>query len=251
VAALGALTLILLLAGAGVRADDWKWRVTPYGWAPNVGVDATLGGRQIIDDEIKVTDLLKDLKFIFQARLEGQKGAFGGRLDVFDVGVEDKTSVALPGGVGQADLDAKVGMTILDVGAFWNPRGDGEGITVLVGSRMLDQRPKIDASLTLTGGPTVAQSYGADDWLFDALVGLRFGQVVSRHWGYRLEADVSTGGTDYTWSVAPVLRYVWGKADRCEVGAGYRHMVIDLPNAGDLEPQLTLSGPVVSFRFSF
>jgi len=54
----------------------------------------------------------------------------------------------------------------------------------------------------------VAPSYGADDWLFDTLVGLRFGQVVSRHWGHRLEADVSTGGTDYTWSVAPALRYV-------------------------------------------
>jgi len=63
-------------------------------------------------------------------------------------------------------------------------------------------------SLTLTGGATVAPSYGADDWLFDTLVGLRFGQVVSRHWGHRLEADVSTGGTDYTWSVAPALRYV-------------------------------------------
>jgi len=97
----------------------------------------------------------------------------------------------------------------------------------------------------------VAPSYGADDWLFDTLVGLRFGQVVSRHWGHRLEADVSTSGTDYTWSVAPALRYVWGQADRCEVGVGYRHMVIDLANAGDLEPKMSLSGLVVSFRFSF
>jgi len=28
-------------------------------------------------------------------------------------------------------------------------------------------------------------------------------------------------------------------------------MVIDLANAGDLEPKMTLSCPVVSFRFSF
>lgn len=251
VAALGALALVLVLAGGSVHADEWQGRLTLNGWAPNVGVDAKLGGRQIIDGEIPVTDLLKHLKFMFQGQLEVQKGAFGGRIDVFDVSVSDETNAALPGGLGQATFKVKFGMTILDVAAFWNPKGDGEGITLLIGSRVLDQRPEVDASLTLTGGPTHAQSYGTSAWLFDGLVGARWDQILSRHWGYRLEADASTGGTDYTWSVAPSVRFVWGKANRFEVSAGYRHMVIDLPNKGDLETQMTLSGARLGFRFSF
>jgi hypothetical protein len=251
-AALGALSLALVLTGVGAHADDWRWGVTPYAWATNVGVDATLGGRQVVDKEIPVNDLLAHLDTIFQVRLEAQHGSFGALLDVFDVTLSDeKSGVALPGGAGLADLKSDVGMTILDVAGVYDPKGDGEGIALLVGSRVLDQRATIDASLQLTVGPIVAQSYETNDWLVDALVGVRFSQRVSRHWGYRLQADVSTGGTDYTWSVAPSLRYVFGKADRYEVSAGYRRMVVDFPESGDLDAQMTLSGALVGFRISF
>jgi len=113
------------------------------------------------------------------------------------------------------------------------------------------QRATIDASLDLTAGATVAQRYETDDWVFDGLVGIRVSQPLSRHWGYQLQADGSTGGTDYTWSIAPALSYSFGKLSRYQLTAGYRRMVIAYKESGDLDTQMTLSGALVGFRMSF
>jgi hypothetical protein len=254
VARRGALvaTLALLLTSGAARADDWKFSVTPYAWMTNIGVDASLGGRQVIDKQIPVSDLLAVLDTIFQGRVEAKRGSFGATIDFFDVTLSDQVSgIALPQGAGRADLTSDVGMTILDVAGLYDGKGDGQGFAFLYGSRVLNQRATIDASLGLTAGPTVAQSYVTDDWLVDGLAGVRFGQRLSSHWGFQIQADASTGSTDYTWSVAPSLSYAFGKSGRYEVDAGYRRMVIDFKQDGDFAPQMTLSGALLGFKIAF
>jgi hypothetical protein len=245
-------SLALLLAAGSARADEWRFGVTPYAWATDIGVDATLGGRQVVDKTIPVSDLMSQLDTIFQVRLEAQHRSLGAMVDVFDVTLSDeKQGVALPQGRGQADLRSHVGMTIIDVAGVYDAKADGRGFLLLVGSRVIDQRATIDASLALAGGPTVPQTYETGEWLVDALFGLRFSQGLSRHWGVRVQADVSTGGTDYTWSIAPSLSYAFGASGRYELTAGYRRMVIDFPDEGELGMQQTLSGALVGFRVSF
>jgi len=251
-AARGCFFLALLLAGGPARADDWKLSVTPYAWATDIGVDASLGGRQVVDKQIPVSDLMKALDTIVQGRLEATHGSFGAMVDGFDVTLSDeKSGVVLPGGIGQVDLKSDVGMTILDVAGVYDRGGDGRGIALLVGSRLLNQRATIDASLTLVAGPSAAQTYETNDWLADGLVGIRFRQRFSHHWVVRTQADVSTGGTDYTWSIAPALSYAFGKLGRYELTAGYRRMVIHFSEGGDLDTRMTLSGALLGFRVSF
>jgi hypothetical protein len=251
-AAFAAAALALVLSAGAARADRWIFSVTPYAWATDVGVDATLGGRQVIDTTIPVSDLLSDLNTIFQGRLEAQHGEFGAMVDLFDVTLTDEVSgLALPQGAGRADLTSDVGMTILDVEGVYDHKGDHQGLAILYGTRVLDERATIDASLNLAAGPTVAQTYEIDDWLVDGLVGARFSQRFGRHWGYQMQADASTGGTDYTWSVGPTLSYAFGKYGQYGVNAGYRHMVVDFEDNGDLNTQMTLTGAVLGFRVSF
>ena len=244
--------LALFLTGRAAGADDWKISVTPYAWVTNIGVDATLGGRQVIDKQIPASDLLAVLDTIFQGRVEATHGSFGAAVDFFDVTLSNEVSgMTLPQGAGSADLTSDVGMTILDVEGVYDPKGDGKGLSILYGSRVLNQRATIDASFGLVSGATVPQSYAVDDWMIDALAGVRFRKSLSRHWGFQIQADASTGSTDYTWSVAPLLTYSFGKSGRYELTGGYRRMTMDFREDGDVGAQMTLSGALVGFRMTF
>jgi hypothetical protein len=249
-AALGVAILLLLSMGATARADDWKFDITPYAWVTDIGLDASLGARPIVDTRIPASDLIAVLDTIFQGRFEVSHGSFGAMADVFDVALSDEVSgIALP--KGGADLKSDVGMSILDFAGVYDPKADDQGLSFLFGTRLLNERATIDASLGLAAGTTVSETYVTDDWMVDGLAGVRFRKRVSHHWGYEIAADVSTGGTDYTWSVRPQVSYAFGKAGRYEVNAGYRRMVIDFQDDGSFDAQMTLSGALLGFRIRF
>lgn len=250
-AALGAACAILVLS-AGTAAAEWRFSVTPYAWATDIGVSAQVDGRQVIDKTIPVTDLLEDINTIFQMKLEAQNGALGASIDLFDVTLADElTGVALPDGAGQAAVKSDVGMTLLDVAGFIDPKGDHRGFSALYGLRFINERATVDATLDLATGSSVPLAYETDDWTVDALVGVRYAQRLSGHWGLHMQADVSTGETDYTWSLGPSLSYAFGQAGRYSLSAGYRRMVIDYEDDGNFGAQMIMSGAQVGFRASF
>ncbi len=246
-----AAALALALAAVpAASASDWRWSVTPYAWGTDVGVDVDLAGREVVDETIAVTDLLEDIDLIFQGRVEAQKGQHGALLDVFYAGMSDDASgVALPGDAGEAAIDWKMDMTILDVAGFFDPKGDGGGLQFLYGVRVLDQRATVDAALTTASGDA-QQPYETSDTLVDALAGVRFAMPLSRRLAVRTQLDVSTGGTDHTWSAFPSVAWAFAGGRRA-VTAGYRHMTVDFDAAHGMDSKLTLSGPVLGLRMSF
>ena len=244
--------LAVLLSAGPAHAGGWRFHVTPYAWATDMGVNAKLDGRTVIDEKIPVTDLLEDIQTIFQMRLEAVNGEFGVMVDAFDVTLaSDATGVSLPQGAGTADIESTVGMTILDVTGTFDPKGDRRGVGFLYGTRILDERAEIDATLWPASGGAVLQSYDEDDTMVDALAGVRFSQRFARRWGLQMQADVSTGGTDYTFSAGPALSYAFGQFGQFGVSAGYRYMKMDFKDEGSLNTQMTLSGALLGFRFSF
>src|SRR5688572_27512381 len=157
-----AAVALLLCALPGVAgAGDWKWSLTPYAWATDIGVDARIRGTQVVDAEIPVDDLIEDLDTIFQARLEGQNGRYGMLVDLFDVTLSDAvTGVALPQDAGQADVASDMGMTIFDAAGFVDLKGDPRmGLSVLGGTRILDERATVDATFTTASGDVIAKSW--------------------------------------------------------------------------------------------
>ncbi|HET6347791.1 MAG TPA: hypothetical protein VFH88_01780 [Candidatus Krumholzibacteria bacterium] len=247
------LATAALLSGAGAaHAEGWVFSIIPYAWATDVGVDVTVNDTKIVDKDIPVSDLLKDLNFIFQGRLEAQKGEFGATTDVFDVDLsDDKYGVLLPQGAGTADFSSDMGMTIIDVEGFYDRGGDRQGLVLLAGARILDERSTIDATVHPAMGASFTKTYETDDWIVDALIGARFGHRFTRHWGVQMQADASTGQTDYTFSLSPTVGYAFGTKSRFGVNAGYRYMKVDFEDTGNVNPQMSLSGAVVGFRLSF
>lgn len=247
-----AAVLALILSAAVAQASPWHVRLSPYCWATDVGIDAKLDGRQVVDKTIPVSDLVDDIDTIFQMRLEVTHGALGAMVDAFDVTMSDeKKGVPLPQGAGTADLGSDVGLTIVDVAGTYDPRGDHEGIAFLGGARILNDRATVEAMLQPAPGVSVPQTYHGDETLVDALVGVRFSKRFSRHWSTQAQVDVSTGDTDHTWSAGPTLSYAFGYRGRFGISAGYRRMQVDFKDHDGLDNKMTLSGFLVGLRTSF
>lgn len=249
----GTGVLVALLAAApSAHAGDWKFSATPYAWATDVGMKADLNGRQVVDETIPVSDLMDMLDTIFQGRFDVQYRTVGLAMDVFDVTMSDRVDgLALPQGAGTATLSPDVRMTIFDLAATYTPPMRGRSVSALGGMRLVYERADVDANFALTAGPTVTDRYSTHETLVDALVGVRVVQPLSPHWGLQGQADFSSGGTEYTWSTAPSVFYVFDAARHYALSAGYRHMHIAFKEHDGLESDMTLSGALVGFRFSY
>jgi hypothetical protein len=247
-----ALTALTVTGATAATASEWKWSVTPYAWATEVGVDVKVDDRQLIDETISVQDLLEDLDTIAQVRLEAQKGAHGLFVDLFDVNLSDDAATrALPSGVGTATFSPEMGMTILDLGGIYDPQGDQIGFQLLYGARILNQRATIAAEIHFNNGATKRRDFEIDDTFVDALVGFRYIRPIGRRFSWQLQADVSTGGTELTWSAGPTLGYTFGARSNYTATAGYRRMVVDFDTEDNVDAEMTLSGFVAGLRFSF
>lgn len=242
---------LVLQAAAPAVADGWRWTVTPYAWATNVGIDVEVADRELVDETIPVEDLLEDLDTIAQVRVEAQKGAHGLFLDLFDVNLsDDATTRALPSGRGEATFTPEMGMTILDLGGIYDPRGDGAGFQLLYGARILNQRATIDAEVAFADGSTSARELEIDDTLVDALVGFRYLRPIGERFTFQAQADLSAGGTELTWSAGPTLGYRFGRSGRYTALAGYRHMVVEFDTPATVDATMTLSGFLAGLRIS-
>jgi hypothetical protein len=236
-----------LASAQASHGDEWRWSLTPYAWATDVDVNAELGGRQVVNDVIPVEDLLEDVDWTVQGRLEVQKGAFGLLLDVFFVSMSDEVDgLSLPQGAGTGNLDWTLDMTVADIAGTYDPEGDARGVSFLYGLRLIDQRAEVEAEFTTSGG-TAQEHYEASETLIDALVGLRFRDELTSNLSIEAQLDASTGDTEHTWSVFPSLRYSFGN---CGLVAGYRYLSIDFAEENDLDSELGLSGPLVGLSVS-
>lgn len=235
-------------------APEWRFKVMPYAWTTSTGVDARLNDNQVADADIPFSDLLEDLDTILQLRGEAQRGPLGFSLDLFDVSLSDRvTDVALPpaAGSGEAALDSDFGMTILDVATFIDPKGDMQGIAFLGGVRVIDERATFTARVSPEERQTLVKTYETEDTMVDALAGVRYTKRLTRHLSTRMQADVSTGGTDLTWSVNPSLNYLFGSDGRYAISAGYRRMDVDFADQGPLDTTMKLTGLVLGLGTSF
>jgi hypothetical protein len=248
------LAAAVALAACGTAsADEWKWSVTPYLWATDVGIDVTVRDQQLVDKTIPFEDLLEDLKTGTLFRADAMHGEHGIALDLFNVVIADDSGrVPLPGGSGaELSLDAEVGMTIFDLTGVYDPQGDGKGLSFQYGTRIINQREDIAADLT--GGNVAGRSakYDASNTYVDALFGARYAGNLPGRWSYEIAADLSTGGTDLTWSVSPSIGYTFGKQQQYRMTAGYRRMVVDFDTQPTVDLDMTLSGYLIGFRFAF
>jgi hypothetical protein len=248
-----AAAILAATVSAPAAAEEWRMSVTPYLWAADVGIDVSFADQELVDVTLPFEDLLQDLETVAQVRFEAMHGRHGVAIDLFDVTLaDDGSSVAIPDGSGDSlVLDTESGMTILDLTGIYNPAGDGTGASLIYGMRVLNQRNEIDATLISGSEAADTSAYDMDDTFTDALIGFRYAGNLPRNWSYDVTADVSTGDTELTWSVAPAIGYTFGARDQYRVTAGYRHMVVDFETADPVDMDMTLTGILIGFRYEF
>jgi hypothetical protein len=251
--ALVALAALPVCAAAPVAAGEWKLSVTPYAWATDVGVDVAIDDDALIDAEIDVMDLLEDVETIAQGRFEAQRGEHGVMFDLFDVQLaDDESRVALPSGIGgEAVLGSEMGMTIIEAGGLYDPRGDQRGFTLFYGTRILAERAEISARIEGENAADTRASYELDDTLADGLIGVRYVRALSTRWSLVMRADLSAGGTELTWSAGPAISYAFGEDQRYAITAGYRHLVVDFDTEEAVDAEMALSGFLAGLRITF
>jgi hypothetical protein len=254
-ARLRAQTLSLAVAAATAAlsgpasAEEWNWAVTPYVWTTDLGMGLTVADRELVDTEVAFEDLVEKLDGAAMVRVEGKRGEHGIAFDVFNVELVDTHSVELPGATGtDLSLDIGVGLTILDAAGVYDPRGDGKGFSLVYGARVIEQRNDLDAVLHHEGTAAAGNSLETTDRFVDGLVGFRYVRELPHNLSYGFAADVSTGGTELTWSAGPALGYTFGDRDQYRVTVGYRRMDIDFETEEPIEADMSMSGLLIGFR---
>lgn len=249
-----AVAIVAAAAAGPASAEEWSWSIAPYLWATDVGVDIAVDDRSVVDTTIAFQDLVEDLDSAALFRAEGMRGSHGLALDVFSVAVaDDGGRVSLPGDSGsQLALDASVAMTIVDLAGIYEFGSIATGgPALLYGTRVVHQREDVTAWRVADGAAGPAAQLESSETFVDGLLGLRYDHELSDRWSYRVAADVSTGGTEFTWSVNPSIAYRFGDEHQYALTAGYRYMAIDFDTDPKVDDDMSLSGFVVGFRFGF
>jgi lipopolysaccharide assembly outer membrane protein LptD (OstA) len=86
---------------------------------------------------------------------------------------------------------------------------------------------------------------------WDGIVGFRAKYDLNEKWFTPLHFDVGTGEIDLTWHVFAGVGY---KYDNWDVVAGYRHLEFkfdDSDDGGEVFDSITISGPMVGFKYHF
>jgi hypothetical protein len=253
---LGALSSGAMGFSDAARAQEWQWSVTPYMWASEVGVDASINDHEVLEREADLADVLDSLDFMVQVHFEGQKGRHGLLLDLIynDLGDDDRRFPLNESNGGEVVVKGDLEMTILEAGGIFNPRGDGGGFAFLYGARVIDLDEELDARYELGDGSTPGRRYSASTTLLDGMVGARYVGQLSERWSFHLRADASAGGSELTWNAWTGVGYAFGAAKQHAFLAGYRYMEIEFEEddaRAELELQNKLGGFIAGVKFGF
>ena len=236
---------------AAAAAQDWSWRVTPYAWATTTTVDVAINDREI-SGELAFSDLIDDADFAGMIHLEAQKEKLGVFFDILagDFGDEPRSIGLGPFQIAaQSDLE----LTIVEAGGIYDPGGDGEGLSLYFGGRVIDVDQEIDLDLPEALGG-VRRVVDASATSYDGLLGARLTSRFADSWSFSIWGDVAAGSTDFTWNAAALFGYRFGEDDDFVLHFGYRIMQIELDEEdrlAEVETEIEFAGPLLGLSWLF
>ena len=252
---LSRLVVILVVALGtlqGARADEWKWEVIPFLWAPDVGVDVSLNETDI-SPTVDFGEILERTDIGALVNFAGRKGRGGFFVDVVYLSVsDDRTNPGgglIPAGTrSDAEYDQLVG----EVGGVYRLTGDEQGLDLIFGARLLEV--SLDLGIDFPDTSILPdRTRSGDASLLDGFAGLRYRGDISERWHWSIRGDVGAGDTDLTWLGALTFGAKLGKSGNKTLYLGYRHLAYEFDRGSKpiKEFEVELSGPGVGFGFSF
>lgn len=246
---------------AGDDPEGWQFRLTAYGFLPDLHGESRFSGADEVHVEFK--DLLKKTQFSFMGVAEARHNRVGAFVDVlyFDLGnkVRDTTKlnigpgIPLPPGI-TADLSVDVKSWIVTVAAEYRvARSDTAALDLFAGARMSSTKPKLKYAFSQEFGPFVGPfregtlKSKTEDW--DGIVGAKGRANFGRkgEWFLLGYVDAGTGDSKLTWQIFAAGGRRFGPVDMI---VGYRRLSYKYPSSSPLK-NLVYSGPVLGASVSF
>lgn len=261
------LTCTAILLSIGMFPGDARaaeWTIAPYLWGPDVGLNLKVRDTEVGID-VPIRDIIDKLDMVFMGHFEGRGEKWGGFFDANYLDLSDSTTINL-GPIedgplfGELDVDSGLTMKVYELAGLYRfgDRSPGSAeFDLIFGVRQID----VDQLFTLTptGGPgDGALEAGLDVSETDGFVGGRVLGMFNERWGYNLRADIGGGGTEGVVNAFGAISYTFGQTGLFSLDLGYRYMTIKLSGSiGDgtddspAEADITMSGPLLGFIFSF
>ena len=243
-----------LLLGAPVisLADDIEWLLAPYGWLPAItleqsggtgdpgdGGNGGLGGKSLLDVTLS----------FFKFRAEATRNRWGLMFDYITLSLADQiTLTARPPFNITIDVDARLDLEVVELGAFVRPAWEVSGVKYLVGLRYIGA----DTTLFLTPSVGPEQRVDSKADITDVYLGARYVHQLGSRWTAKIRGDYSFGESEGTLNLLGSVDF--RVAGPFALQAGYRHAVIEFEesSAGErVNTDIELSGPFIGFVFRF
>lgn len=236
--------LLGLAFGPAVSAQEpWNWSIIPYVWAPNITADLETGlppdGGS--SNDTSFGDLVDDLDGALMLHVEGGGDRFGIFADFLFLGIASDSDRE------RFRTDSDLDVRLFDLAFAWRPGGvRGEGFELFGGLRYIDLDFAVDFTPTNPALPVTTLDTG--DSYNDFLIGARYRFAMSQRWSLNLRGDSSFGDTEGTWNASAIADY---RTDHGSWFAGYRHLEVDLELGDANELDITVTGPIFGYGFSF
>jgi hypothetical protein len=257
------LASIVLIATMGITpeqsdAGDVNWTIAPYLWASDVGLDVIVDSDPVLGANVPFKDIVDKLDGAFMGHIELSADQYGVFLDTIVINLADSKVVPVgPGGPVLGDLlvETRLKQKLFELAGFYRMGRLAPGSSafdILLGARLVDVELTLD--IVLPGPAAMPISRKIDISETDIIFG---GRVVGRFndkWGYKVRADYGAGGTEGEINALASIGYTFGKTDLFSIDVGYRYWSVefkDESNGSITESEITMSGPLIGFIFTF
>ena len=233
------VTLCSLLWTGHSFAQEWETSVTPYAWLPEVSLDTSI--EEPTGGTTEFNDLLDMLDFAALVHVEAMKGNRGLLFDLMNIQLSDRANI------GPVEADTDMSLSMIEAAAVFSSSSNSRRTDLILGIRTL--LVDIEIELESAGPISVAQRTSVKESMVDLMIGVRHMLPISEKWSLTVRGDVASGDTDFSWNASAVLGRQVGESGTVQIG--YRHLDMDFGDIDTMEPEVTLSGPVIGYSFTF
>ena len=219
-------------------SDEWKFSASINAWLPDMTIKTAEGDKLTIT----IRDILKNLNLTLMSTFVAQKGKWGFFTDAVYMNISKGTFVPTTPSIAITNIKMQAWVVTPAV-TYRFMESEDLSLDVLAGARYL----YVNSPVQINYNKKIEQSGNA----WDAIVGLRAKYDLNEKWFMPLHFDVGTGEIDLTWHAFAGVGY---KYDNFDVVAGYRHLEFkfdDSDDAGEVFDSITISGPMVGFKYNF
>ena len=201
--------------------EQWDWKVAPYLWT--VGIDGSLSAGSMNQDiDVNFSDLFSDLDFAAEVYAEFGKGHHAVHFDYSYMRIKpDPTDLPTPPFPSESTLKTKMTINIFE--SAYNYRFDGPGLAaVVLGARYMDidmrMTPEINTPSLSVEPPFPEGSVHVGPNWWDAFVGIKTENQISKNWDFGFYGTIGAGGSDWPWTLQAMFGRRYSNNNRLGVG---------------------------------